>query len=166
MKSALFFLWFLGTGCLLSAQDEKQSPTNIVSEAEVALRRLERINIELNEIFRKKEDGYRGGIGLTDLEKKREKELYEERSVCLTQTKKVAEMLKVGTSVFSYSGLIALSDIEYDPKKNVYSMRLVISYRHYEDGESRHPTYKVIEFDHVGLITRIEDFATVRMVRD
>lgn len=149
---------------MLSAPDEKPSPTNIVSEAQASLRRLDRINNELNEIFRKKTDGYRGGIGLTGPEKKREKELYEDRSACLTQTKKVAEMLKVGTSVFSYPGLVALSKIDFDVKRNVYTIRLVIDYRRYEDGEERHPTYRLIEFSNEGLITALKDFATVRMV--
>ena len=166
MKSALLFLWFLGAGCLLSAPDEKQSSTDLVSEVQVALRRLDSADNELNVLFRKKADGESRGIGLTGLEKKREEELYEERSVCLTQTKKLAETLKVGTSIFSYPGLIALSDIDFDSEKNVYSMYLVISYRRFEDGEVRHRTYRVIKFDHAGLITNLEDFASVSMVMD
>ena len=164
MKTALCLLWILGTGCLFSAPSDEPSPTKIISDAQEALQKLEIINAKLNEIFKKRANGSTLETESTGIKKEQEMELYHARSACLESTLKCANMLKSGASVFSYPGLIALSRVDFDQAKNTYKLRLVIGYGSYENGDPRYPTYRVVEFDHHGLIINLEDFATARMV--
>jgi len=99
-------------------------------------------------------------------EKVRLTQIRSEREASLELNRQVVGLLKLGESVFTYPGLLALSEVDYNEQSNEYSMRLVVDYRGYEGGSAEHPTYRVIEFGEDGRITAIEEFATVKMVTE
>lgn len=141
--------------------DAKKAAKAIISKAKIASGKVSKSNEEFRALCKKQENGI---IPMDEKDKENLARIWSDRRASLEFSRQVAELLRVGDSVFSYPGLLALSDVDYNERVNKYSIRLITDYKSYEGGVARHPTYRIVEFDEEGRITEIKEFATVKMI--
>jgi hypothetical protein len=160
--------------------DQESPPPPIVAareaiaEADRAIYRVDFDNEEFQTIIRRKGAGEK----LSDTEQERLNQLVTERNESLRLTQQIVSMLKVGNSVFSYPGLLSLAKVSFEEKGDntqyfyrkkaarqcdTYSMQSVIGYDAFEGGVATIPRHLIIEFDQLGNITALEEFATVKL---
>lgn len=141
--------------------DAKEAAKAIISKAKNASGKVSKSNEVFRSLCKQQEDGI---IPMGEKDKEKLARIWSDRRASLEFNRQVAELLRVGNSVFSYPGLLALSDVDYDERGNKYSIRIVTDFKGYEGGVARHPTYRIVEFDEVGRIAEIKEFATVKMI--
>ena len=169
MKPILRFICILTTvGAFVASgqevsPDAKEAAKAIIAKAKAATTTESRSYEEFRTLSKQQEDGFKP---LGAEEKEKLTRFWSERRALLDLNRQVVDLIKVGESVFSYPGLLALSEVEFNKRDNKYSIRLVIDYKGYEGGMEKHPTYRIIEFDEAGRITAIKEFATVKMVTE
>lgn len=160
-------MWILTTVCPLAAHGQEASPDaketakEAIRKAKIAATKVDNNNEELRSLIKQQESGIKP---LADEEEEKLRRIWAERKALLELNRQVAGLLKVGNSVFSYPGLLSLSEVSFTERSNKYSMRLVIDFKGYEGGVAKFPTYRIVEFDEAGRITDIKEFATVKMV--
>lgn len=143
--------------------DAKENAKATIAKAKFATTTVSRSYEEFRSLSKQQEDGIKP---LGAEEKERLTRFWSERRAFLDLNRQVVDLIKVGESVFSYPGLLALSEVKFNERDNKYSIRLVIAYKGYEGGMEKHPTYRIIEFDEAGRITEIKEFATVKMITE
>ena len=169
MKTFYHLMCILTIVGALAAQGQEASPDArvtaraTIAKAKIAITNFRGNNEEFRSLCKRQEAGIEP---LGEKEKERLTQIRSERTAFLDLNRQVVGLLKVGESVFTYPGLLALSEVDFNERNNKYSLRLVIAYKGYEGGIERHPTYRIIEFDEDGRITAIKDFATVNMVTE
>jgi len=146
-----------------ASPDVRVTARATIAKAKIAITNFRGNNEEFRSLNKRQEAGINP---LEEKEKERLTQIRSERAAYLELNRQVVGLLKVGESVFTYPGLLALSEVDFNERSNTYSLRLVIAYKGYEGGIERHPTYRIIEFDEDGRITAIKEFATVKMVTD
>ena len=146
-----------------ASSDAKETAKATITKAKIAATRVDNNNEEFRSLCKQQEDGIKP---LGDEEKEKLTRIWAERKAFLELNRQVAGLLKVGDSVFSYPGLLSLSEVSFNKRSNKYSMRLVIDFKGYEGGVAKFPTYRIVEFDEAGRITEIKEFATVKMVTE
>jgi hypothetical protein len=158
-------LIFLSLISSLAAQEKPPLQANTVEELGVrALRSAEAV--AFNAVERMKLQNAAGAPNRTQRSKDatRLKELNAEEENSLEATRKVTAILRVGESVSSYPGLLALGRVEYLEETHTYAPHLIEGYGRYEDSQRRFPTYCELSFDLTGRITGKRTVRTADMV--
>jgi len=138
-------------------------PSELIGKLKRALETIESNSDEFHTLSRKRENGV---PPLSKTDEERLHQLRSEHAAFHELTYQVVRKLKVGNSVFSYPGLLTLSEISLNEQSNTYSFGFLAGYDSYEGGPSWHPRTLTVRFDGRGLITGIDEFRSVKMVTE
>ncbi len=154
MKHCLPLLLFCITSAICFAGEQPQRLDSSALETAIlsASLAIEVATAHETELFKLRALAKSSKKSLPAAQRTRLHELEAESDSATSLLGMVSSQLRVGDSVFSYPGLLALGRVTYDVPTKTYKLRIISGWSHYEDGTKLYRRFYLITFEPEGRI--------------
>lgn len=155
MKHRVLFLLLCIDSAICFADEQSQRLDSSALEPAVlsASHAIEAVTAHETELFKLRALAQNSKKSLSAAQRTRLNELEAESDTATSSFGMISSKLRVGDSVFSCPGLLALGSVTYDVPTKTYSLRIISGWSYYELGTTLYRRFYLITFDPKGRIT-------------